>query len=367
MQSLQSITRHSMHPMPFPADLTIIGADPQLLRELRAPETPERTIRRPHQSSSAEHLTGKSSKFETTTDGPQTTDQSVHSQSTAIPSPAPIRMAFETPEQDLRHGVRYELTLPAICYPVSVSNEVDRAARITAIVGNVSSSGLMLVTDAAQPYPGLDLVVGVERNQGQFEFCAGTVVASKRNSRGLIEIHLQFGGYMNELLLSEMIFPVLDRTRMQFGLPFSERTLASLCKLGAMAAETLDVVLVCPHCQALPTLRDGCSLCLSSKVTTSKMIHHFACANVDFLGKFETPDGLCCQKCRTRNLIIGSDYEYLDGPQTCQDCGKSHLETIPIGHCLNCEHRFPLATAKRMEIVGYRVNRLDTLALIDSA
>ncbi len=355
-----------MHPTPFPADLTIIGADPQLLRELRAPETPAPTTRRRHQSSSVEHSTAECSKFETTTDSPPT-DQPAHSQSTAIPSPAPIRMAFETPEQNLRHGVRYELTLPAICYPVSVSNEVDRSASITAIVANVSSSGLMLVTDAAQPYPGLDLVVGVERNQGQFEFCAGTVLASKRNSRGLIEIHLQFGGYMNELLLSEMIFPVLDRTRMQFGLPFSERTLASLCKLGAMAAETLDVVVVCPHCQALPTLRDGCSLCLSSNVTTSKMIHHFACANVDFLEKFETPAGLCCQKCRTRNLIIGSDYEYLEGPQTCQDCGKSHLETIQIGHCLNCEHRFPLATAKRMEIVGYRVNRLDTLALIDSA
>ena len=176
--------------------------------------------------------------------------------------------------------------------------------------------------DAAQPYVGLDLIIGVESSGGPLAFCAGTVVASKRNSRGMTEVNLRFGGYMHELLQNDLIFPVLDRAQMQFGLPFPDRTLASLCKVGAAAAEIFDSMLVCPHCQALPTLRNGCSLCLSSNVQSSRMIHHFSCANVDFVEQFETSDGLYCQKCRTRHMIIGSDYEYLDGPNQCEDCGK---------------------------------------------
>ena len=97
------------------------------------------------------------------------------------------------------------------------------------------------------------------------------------------------------------------------------------------------------------------------------MIHHFACANVDFVENFELDNELCCQKCRTRRLIIGSDYEYLEGPNMCHDCGQANLEKIQIGHCLSCEYRFPSETAYSMEIIGYRVNRLDILGFIGTA
>ena len=277
-----------------------------------------------------------------------------------------VEIAVGDPQRNRRESVRYEVAIPAVCYPISVSNEIDNSAMLNGIVADSSKTGLRLLMDAAQPCVGLDLIVGVESSVGPSSFCAGTVVASKRNSRGMTEVHLRLGGYLHELLQNDLIFPVLDRSKMQFDLPFPERTLASLCKIGAAAAETLDNMLVCPYCQALPTLRTGCSLCLSSNVKASAMIHHFCCAHVDFVEAFETPDGLCCEKCRTRHLIVGSDYEYLDGPNHCEDCGKSNLEKMQIGHCLNCEHRFAMETATQLEIVGYRVNRLDTLALIDT-
>jgi hypothetical protein len=54
----------------------------------------------------------------------------------------------------------------------------------------------------------------------------------------------------------------------------------------------------------------------------------------------------------------------LNGPKVCYDCGQANLEKIEIGHCLSCEHRFAMETAHEMEIVGYRVNRLDILAFL---
>ncbi len=44
------------------------------------------------------------------------------------------------------------------------------------------------------------------------------------------------------------------------------------------------------------------------------MIHHFACANVDFVDRFDQGNEIVCPKCRGRKMIIGADYEYLDGP-----------------------------------------------------
>ena len=94
------------------------------------------------------------------------------------------------------------------------------------------------------------------------------------------------------------------------------------------------------------------------------MIHHFACAHVDFVEKFEQEDELLCQKCRTHGMIIGSDYEYLNGPKMCFDCGQANLEKVTIGHCLGCEHRFNIETANEMEVIGYRVNKLDILVFV---
>ncbi len=167
-----------------------------------------------------------------------------------------VQAAFSDPTGNRRESVRYEVAIPAVCYPITVSNEVDKSASLDAIVGDISKTGMMLMMDAAQPYVGLELIVGVERPGGTSEFAAGTVVASKRNSRGLVEARIRFGGYMHEMLQNDFIIPVLDRTQMQFGLPYPNATLASLCKVGAAASEVLDTVLVCPHCQANP---DGSS------------------------------------------------------------------------------------------------------------
>ena len=48
------------------------------------------------------------------------------------------------------------------------------------------------------------------------------------------------------------------------------------------------------------------------------MIHHFACAHVGPLREFEGAEGLTCPKCLTKKLVVGADYEFLDGVHLCE-------------------------------------------------
>lgn len=270
-------------------------------------------------------------------------------------------------EENERKNARYEVSNPVICFPVLASHEVSTSDAMVGIAVNVGLKGIKLLVDSLHPFNGMEVLIGVEWRSGQYQFVSGIIVSSRKSGDSAFEIGVEFRGYLNEVLACEQVFPVLDTEDMRFILPYPEPTLASLCKVGAAASMSLDSVMLCPNCHGIPTFRYGCSHCLSSNVKSSRMIHHFACANVDFVENFELENELCCQKCRTRKMIVGSDYEYLDGPKMCYDCGQANLEKIQIGHCLSCEHRFPIETAFSQDIIGYRVKRLDVLHFIASA
>jgi len=266
-----------------------------------------------------------------------------------------------------RRANRYEISNAVVCYPVLESREVSSSFSIVGIAADIGTNGIRLILEGTQPNLGLELVIGVEQRNGQYQYCSGTVASSRKTSPTTCEVGVEFRGYMYEVFESELIFPVLDSSTMKYSLPYPDSVMASICKIGGAVSIGLDSVLTCPSCRGLPTLRYGCSHCLSTNVQASRMIHHFACAHVDFVDQFERDGELVCEKCRTRGMIIGSDYEYLDGPNTCSDCGEANLEKILIGHCMGCENRFDFESAVEMEIFGYSVNKLDILVFVGAA
>lgn len=268
-------------------------------------------------------------------------------------------------ESNVRKQARYPFTNAVTCIPVLESRELASTNVMMGIGIDIGTGGVKVLVDGAKPFPGMELVTGLEIRPREYLFCGGTVMDSKRIGSSN-EVSLAFRGYMHEVFQNEQILPVLDRDDLRYVFPYPEAMLASLCKVGAAVSLKLDDMLLCPSCSGIPTFRNGCSLCLSSNVRTSRMIHHFACAHVDFVEAFEEDNELCCPKCRIRRMIVGSDYEYLDGPNMCADCGQANLEKIRIGHCLSCENRFPAETCLEFNVVGYRVNRLDVLAFINS-
>ncbi|MBI4616187.1 MAG: hypothetical protein HY720_21400 [Planctomycetes bacterium] len=120
----------------------------------------------------------------------------------------------------------------------------------------------------------------------------------------------------------------------------------------------MDRVLVCPRCHSLPTFRRGCRRCGSGRVSTERLIHHFACGHYAPETRFETERGLVCPRCGGKALVIGTDYEFAEGAHRCADCGLSDSAFETIAHCLACSFRFPASEAIEKDLTLYEVNRI---------
>ena len=137
--------------------------------------------------------------------------------------------------------------------------------------------------------------------------------------------------------------------------------------LGVLRPEFLDRVVVCPQCSAVATVRSGCRMCGSARLGNVKLMHHFACAHVGHVADFEREGRIICPKCRTRDLVVGADFEYLDGPFECEECSSSDANFEWVAHCLDCQLRFPIHQAVEQELIAYHVERLDPLAYLASS
>ncbi len=173
-----------------------------------------------------------------------------------------------------------------------------------------------------------------------------------------------FGGPAHSLLQTRLLAPVFEPQRMQYHSPLPESSLRGWVNAGILVPQPLDRVLVCPRCEALPTFRNACRACKSGRIHRERLIHHFACAYVDRIEAFDQGGVIVCPKCLRRNLVVGADFDYQQGPVICSDCHWSDNEPLSVGHCLRCGFRFSAEQAKEKQLVGYDVQRLDVLALL---
>ncbi len=159
--------------------------------------------------------------------------------------------------------------------------------------------------------------------------------------------------------------PRFHATRMRFEPAMDAALLQEWSTRGILRPRVVDRVKVCGDCRSLLTFRDGCPQCGSADTTVSKLIHHFACAHVAPLVEFER-GGLTCPKCQAKNLVVGADFEYLDGPHRCRECPWSDAAPAMITECLQCGRRCTADQAIESEVLAYHVDRLDPLALIEN-
>lgn len=168
-------------------------------------------------------------------------------------------------------------------------------------------------------------------------------------------------GVAGDPLIGSNLRPRIDSRTMRFAYPCHEECLEQWHSLGVLKKYLIDRVLVCRQCETLPTWRRGCHQCGSGRIDQDRLVHHFACAHVAAASEFETPTGLHCPKCRTKNMIVGSDFEFIDGPLQCFDCDASGGLPTMSGLCHRCFDRFEHADAFEKKLYGYNVDRLDPL------
>ncbi len=207
------------------------------------------------------------------------------------------------------------------------------------------------------------LVLGLERDDGTF--CYATAAVRQRHLPAAgCRLSVSFVAPADDPLSTERLALRFDPVtfRMVAGLPQS--VLHAWAQLGVVRPYVIDRLRVCHRCAGLPTFRDGCRACGSVRTSSVQYIHHFACAHVAPAIDFDGDARLACPKCRARNLIVGSDFEYLSGPIRCLDCTWSGTQLTSIAECLKCGLRFLGSEAPQIDVIQFHVERLDPLAFV---
>jgi len=171
----------------------------------------------------------------------------------------------------------------------------------------------------------------------------------------------------DDLLAEQNLIPLWNPASHRFESRLPAETADLLTTFGVLQPYLHDRVIVCPDCLAVPTIRHGCRSCGAVHTENRQLIHHFACAHVAPIAEFEHDNRLICPKCRAKDLVVGADYEYLEGPHECSACGWSDIELDVVAQCHVCDLRFSLELALEEDLIAYHVERLDPLAIIASS
>jgi hypothetical protein len=271
-------------------------------------------------------------------------------------------MALGAP-QDRRHMQRRSTSRPIAVLPVLLDGSPGELQWADAYTEDVSATGIALTMPSDSTLPSRAMVIGAESaNGGPRVFATLQIVSQSCESDGFLRIGGRWAiGSSDDILTPEKLRPRVDPRSLTFVHGWSEEILNKWTRLGVLRRYLVDRVLLCGRCDSIPSWRNGCHVCGSGRIHRDRLIHHFACAHVDRACDFETADGLQCPKCRTASLIVGSDYEFIEGPVECFDCGARGGQPTMAAMCHRCHRRFSMDEAEEKALYAYHVERLDPL------
>jgi hypothetical protein len=266
--------------------------------------------------------------------------------------------------QDRRRRPRYLLSKAAIAIPVLDNFAPNSPLQGEALTYDISSEGISFETRAFRCDVNELILLGVEADDGDVHFATVEVQHVDRLP-GTLRVGGNFAAASRDVLRPDNLMPAYrpDDGDYRTGLP--SETLHKWVDLGIFQPMMVDRVYVCPECDSLPSVRNGCRSCGSIHIATHQLMHHFSCSYVGKASEFHHAGQFRCPRCQVHGLVVGETIEQLSGPCHCLDCKWSDTGTDVFGQCIACQHRFRLAEAAQRELIGYHVNRLDPSALLD--
>ncbi|NND98138.1 MAG: hypothetical protein HKN47_12495 [Pirellulaceae bacterium] len=265
---------------------------------------------------------------------------------------------------DQRSAPRHASTMPVVIIAVLLDGRPGSLHWVDATSVDVSRTGFSFIIDHSDMIPTRTAVVGIDRTTGGREFSSLAIAHRRPTEDGRCRIG---GAWVSDtpddVLQENKLRPRIDPASLSFVYGWSQDLLDAWTQLGVMRRYLVDRVLVCAECGSLPSWRKGCQNCGSGRIHRDRLIHHFACAHVDRASEFERASDLQCPKCRTNQLIVGSDYEFIDGPVECYDCGSRGGQPMMSGMCHRCMERFDEQSTREQLLYGYHVDRIDPTEL----
>jgi len=277
----------------------------------------------------------------------------------------PLHQTARPQQDDASHdpAPRHQITRGVLAIPILADGSPGQAGASDGLTVEIGRDGVTFEIAAVNRSATAKWFLGIENDEGDLAYTTVKTRATSEQGLGL-RVDAQYLAAEQDPLRPANLMPRFDPETFRFRTILPTETLEQWRVLGVMRQELLDCVIVCPGCQALPTLRRGCRACGSLEVESVRLIHHFACAHVDLIEAFETDDGIICPKCRTRALVVGADFEFLRGPYTCSDCGWTDQELENIARCMACGSEFSEKQGLVQEVIAYHVQRLEPLDLL---
>lgn len=262
-----------------------------------------------------------------------------------------------------RKAGRYTLCVPAVVVPVMPDGSPGPETPGSTVT--ISRIGIgVLVEQDPQSIPDL-CVVGIEGPDGRYRY--RTV---EWRHRRLAVPAVKLGGRFvtgdEDPLDARHLTPRFDPRRLRYAAAMDAHLLKAWTARGVLRSRTVDRVKSCSACYSLLSYRDGCPECGSFDTERTPLIHHFACAHVAPAAEFGAGD-LACPKCRSSRLVVGADFEYLDGPRRCRECSWSDSQLALITECMGCGKRAVADEAVEKDVIAYHVDRLDPLDFVQDA
>ena len=265
-----------------------------------------------------------------------------------------------------RRHVRFAMERPVVAIPILPNGAPDIDGRCNANSTDVSLGGIGLCLPSSGHLPSRDWVVGLQQSDGKIGYVNAYLrrVGYRENH---VEAGLVFQNASNDFFSQSNLHPDINADTKHFEGRVGTTVLEHWSDLGVLSKQLLRRVKVCPECAAVCTVGTGCRQCGDFDLDFHDLIHHFACAHVDLADKFEKDDGIECPKCLCDGLVVGADFEVIRSRYTCRGCAAQDDFSAHVGNCLHCQLKFPIEIAPEIDVYGYHVERLDILALVDSA
>ena len=268
--------------------------------------------------------------------------------------------------QNRRRHVRFFTERSLIAIPVLPNGAPDIAGRCNATSVDVSLGGIGVKIPDREQLPSRDWIIGLEQAGG----VVGYVNAYLRRvtyQAGELNVGLIFQGESDDLFSPKNLWPTINVDSKRFETSVAASSLDQWVELGVLQKQLVRRTKTCPDCDAVCSVGTGCSQCGDFDLHFHDLIHHFACAHVNDSKRFEKADSIQCPKCLRDHLVAGADFELIRSQYSCSSCQYEGEATVQVGCCLNCQLRFPLEMGREVDIYGYHVERMDVLALVDSA
>lgn len=268
--------------------------------------------------------------------------------------------------QNRRRHTRFFLETSVVAIPVLANGGPDLEGRTQAETIDVSLDGIGIKLPNRDQLPSRNWVLGIAQGENRVAYISAFLRRVAYRGEDL-NVGMVFQQGNDDFLHQNNLWPTIHSQTMRFETKIPASFLDQWVQLGVLQKRLVRRARVCPDCEAVSTVGLGCSQCGAFQLGYRDLIHHFPCAHVAHAEAFQQGNRIQCPKCLGSDLVAGADFEVIRSQYHCPECDYEGDQTAEVGCCLNCQLRFPIGMAPEVEINSYDVERLDVLALVDSA